>query len=272
MDVAQRCFPHGFDILTAVITVLLAIMLLLLLDKRLKRYSVKLFFTVGGKNVFTPFMKEKFEEHFRITFDSATIVGGFEALELLKMNYNELFNIWVPENNVLTINGQSIKKYRDVFIVNYDVPAILHKNNYKTDIAVMIFRSTLNVDFFHDMITEMAKRCHDAAILDPLKPVERVFHYSKSPYEQILDSLGYIYSSGAEHVEFEEISFFNYLLSKGLSKSDVLNIIRHPIMHFKSDSRLIEENIFLYTMDMSYSEAYSCLSTVVSQPYLAYHS
>ncbi|RKX83752.1 MAG: hypothetical protein DRP57_07295 [Spirochaetes bacterium] len=235
-----------------------------------RHYSVKLYFTVGGKDVFTPFMKRKFEEHFGIGFSSAFIMGAFEALDFFKLNYDELFNIWVPENDVLTINGQSIKKYRNVFIVNYDVPAILHKNSYKTDIAAMIFRSTLNTGYFHSMITEMAKACRITGILDPLKPVERVFHYSKSPYEQILDSIGYIYSLGSEHIEYKDISFFNYLLFKGLNENDVLNIINHPIMHFKDNLSVTEENIFLYTTDMSYSEAYSCLSAVVSQPYLTY--
>ncbi len=235
-----------------------------------KHYSVKLFFTVGGKSAFTPYMRDSFERYFRVSFKTAPIVGAFEALDILKMSYDELFNIWVPGRDVFNVDGQTIKKFKGLYIVNYDIPAILHKNNYKTDIAVMIFRSTLKSSVFHGMILEMAEEFSRENILDPSKPVERVFHYSKSPYEQILDSLGYIYSSENQHIEYEDISFFNYLLFMGLKKTDVLDIIRHPVMHFKRGELIKEENIFLYSEDMDYKNAYLCLSSVVSQPLLVY--
>jgi hypothetical protein len=40
----------------------------------------------------------------------------------------------------MTLYGNTIKKYKGLYIINYDIPSLLHKNNFQTDIAVMLFR------------------------------------------------------------------------------------------------------------------------------------
>ena len=117
-----------------------------------EHYKVKLYYTSQGKKVFTPYMKEIFEKTFNIDFDKARIIGAFDALKIFEMDYQQLFNIWVKRKDMLVVNGQSIKKYRDYYIINYDIPAILHKNNTNTDIAVMLFRSEMDYADFYGMI------------------------------------------------------------------------------------------------------------------------
>ncbi len=231
-------------------------------------YSLKLFFAVNGRKAFTPFMKKRFENFFNVSFDSVNIVGAFEALKILEMNYEELFNIWVPENMMLMVNGQVIKKYKDLFIVNYDIPAILHKNNNKTDIAVMIFRSKLQDRDFHAMISQMADEFIEAGILSPEKPISRIFHYSKGPYEEILDSMGYLYNFNSERIELSQISFFNYLKKKGLSDKHIVGITKHSIVQFETSAGIKEESIFISTSNMSYKKAFSFLNRVMAQPLL----
>ena len=77
-------------------------------------YSVNYRFACRGKSLFTPFMKERFEAHFQENFDQAIILGAFEALEYLGMNAEELFSIWVPPQEMIQINDQSIKKYKNI--------------------------------------------------------------------------------------------------------------------------------------------------------------
>ncbi len=236
-------------------------------------YSLKLFFAVNAKKAFTPFMKLRFEKFFGVKFEDANIVGAFEALKLLDVNYEGLFNLWVPDSMMLMVNGQIIKKYGNIYIVNYDIPAILHKNNNKTDVAVMIFRSRLGDKEFHEMIVVMANRLIEKGILSPDKPISRIFHYSKGPYEEILDCMGYIYQSDATHIPLPEISFFHYLEKKKMDEKRILGIVRHPIVQFKKRTReggkiIIEDTVFLATAGMNYREAYRFLEQVVAQPIL----
>ncbi len=232
-----------------------------------RHYSVRIYFAVNGKGAFTPFMKKRFEEFFGQSFREAKIVGAFEALKVLNIGYDELFNLWVPRESILTIDGQIIKRYRDLYIVNYDIPAILHKNNNRTDIAVMIFRSTLGSEIFRKMINEMAFEFIEEKILNPEKPLSRIFHYSKGPFEQVLDGMGYIYKPDSEHIPYREISFYRYLLERGLSEKLIEGIISHPIVQVKSkDNRKVEDSIFTYTAWMDYQEAYSVLDRIIAQP------
>ena len=230
-----------------------------------EHYSVKLHYAKRGKLSFTPHMVTAFENYFHVCFHDAQLMGSFEALQRLRMTEEELFNHWVPAQDLLIIDGQTIKKISNIFVLNYDIPALLHKNNNSTDIAVMIFRSTLPVTLFLDLVREMERALVREEILNPQVPFSRAFHYSKSPFEQILDAVGYSYISGSSHVRLEDISFCSYLLDKGMTLSEIVGSLKHPIMQFRSDEGTVVENDLLsYTFESSYFDAYRKLRTCVS--------
>lgn len=233
-----------------------------------EHYSVNYRFACSGKRLFTPLMKKSFEDHFQEDSDTAVILGAFEALEYLKISEESLFNIWVSEKDMLFINGQSIKKYDNIYIINYDIPALLHKNNYSTDIAVMILRSSLNRDDFNGMIRAMEDALISKGIMDGNKPPSRYFHYSKGPFEQILDGLGYLYTPEGEHLPVDNVSFAGRLLSSGISLNEIMGIIHNPIMAFNENEKLIEDNIFMRTRSKSFDEAMDVLKSARSQFYL----
>ncbi len=225
-----------------------------------EHYRVKLYYTSRGKSAFSPYMKKIFEQTFREDFESAKIVGAFDALKLLKMDYRELFDIWVERKNMIVISDQSIKKYRDFYIVNYDIPAILHKNNINTDIAVMLFRSEMSYVDFYGMITKMEIALKDQGILGDRVPISRAFHYSKGPFEQMLDASGYLYNRDGSRIPVSENSFYRFLNKKGLSDIQVETTIRHPVMRFEiAPGFELEDDIKTYTAGDNYEEAYSKL-------------
>ena len=231
-----------------------------------EHYRVKLYYTSRGKQAFSPYMKQIFEETFRQDFESAEIIGAFDALRVLHMNYHELFNIWVDRKNMITINGQSIKKYRNFYIINYDIPAILHKNNTNTDIAVMLFRSQMNYVDFYGMITKMEIALKNEGILGDKVPVSRAFHYSKGPFEQLLDASGYLYNSDGSRIPVSENSFYRFLLSRGFTDIQVKMTIKHPIFRFEiAPGFELEDDIKTYTSGDNYEEAYSKLLSSKSQ-------
>jgi len=151
-----------------------------------EHYRVRLHFASHGKVGFTQGMINHFEYYYRVKFADAKILGAFEALSELKVSVEELFNLWVPPYDILITCGQIIKRKDDMFIVNYDIPALLHKNNHQTDIAVMILRTNLPNESFYKFLDQVKEALMAAMILDPSKPFICIFHDSKSPLDQLL--------------------------------------------------------------------------------------
>lgn len=230
-----------------------------------KHYTGQLYFSIHGKQAFTPNMKHTFEDYFHCPFEEAAIYGSFEAMKKLSLDKDQLFNLWVPDSDMLSVNGQTIKKYHDVYIVNYDIPAILHKNNFRTDIAVMIFRTPLDYSQIHIMIDRIGEALVEEEILDPNKPMSRIFHYSKGPFDQIRDAIGYLYTKNITHVSLKKIAFAHYLLQHGLTMHQILGGIQHPIMQFReNDETVIEEELYTYTSEDSFSAAYGKYNSSVA--------
>lgn len=231
-------------------------------------YSVNYRFACKGSTLFTESMKKDFEEYFNVPFEPTKIIGAFEALREFKLEPEELFNIWVPQEEMMHINGQSIKKYKNRYIINYNIPALLHKNNYSTDIAVMILRSSLDKGNFKKMIEEMQSVLIAQGLMDRAKPPSRYFHYSKGPFEQILDGSGYLYSSEGKHLSLENISFMEKLLKSGFSIKEINGVISNPIMCFAEKNKLVEDNLFIRTRSNNFQEALDVLKSARYQIYL----
>jgi hypothetical protein len=222
-----------------------------------EHYALNIRFAREGKKAFTDTMRRQFEEYFSVDFESAPITGSFETLERLNMSEAELFRIWVPVRDFIHINGQSVKKFANHYIVNYDIPALLLKNSSKTDVFSMILRSFLSYGEFHTLINSINEALKEEGIITNPVLYSHVFHYSKGPFEQILDGIGYIYTREQEHIDLTQLSFFAYLLSKGCRKEEILDAIRSPIMQFKvMDGKTEEHNLLVYTYDDSFEEAY----------------
>lgn len=231
-----------------------------------KHYSCRLSFAVNGLKLFTPSMKEKFELVFGEPANRAHIIGSFDALKELSMTKDELFKIWVPMENMASINGQIIKKYQDHYIVNYDIPEIIHKNNASTDIAVMLFRTPPDYILFSAMITEMEKKLREQKIISSKVPPSHAFHYSKGPFEQLLDARGYLYKQDDQIWPIENIGFGTYLEERGFSDLVMNALLDNPIMLFDDpDQGLIEMNIMDYTARQSYSQAFTALERMRAQ-------
>ena len=221
-----------------------------------KRHNLKFAHAIQVKSLFTDTMKRTFEEYFHISFDDANILGSFESMEILRFTPEELFNLWVPQSNFIKIHEQSVKKYKDYYIVNYDIPYIMDKNTQNTDIFVMIMRSFLPYKEIHKMVYAIGDKLIENNIITKDKPISYVFHYSKSPFEQILDGIGYIYRNKTEHIDYSEISFFSYLLEMGCTAEEIIKAIKNPIMYFNTDNGIIEKNLVNYTYECSFEEAF----------------
>jgi len=232
-----------------------------------QHYASRLRFTRKGKASFTPSMRRRFTQYFHVDFESAILLGAFDAVASGRFRWDELFEVWVEPHDLFEMNGQTIKRIGDVFVINYDMPALLHKNNKQTDIAVMVFRSSLSYPDFQELVRLMGAALIEHGILDVRVPLARAFHYSKGPFEQLLDALGYLYDERGDRLPIAQTSFCDFLMRKGLALGNILNAVRYPIMQFKAPrGELVEEDLLVYTFGESYEGAYAKLMCAVAQP------
>jgi hypothetical protein len=235
-------------------------------------YAHKFFFAVHGQRFFTPRMREAFEKTFAVPVDRAHVVGSFEALRILKMRPEELFRLWVPPERMLIVDAQSIKQIDGLYVVNYDIPALLHKNTRNTDIAVMLFRCNVEYEYFVELVHQMEERLVTNELLDPRAHPSRAFHYSKGPFEQVLDGLSYLLTPSGQNVDLSALSFVAYAAANGLSPREIVGLVKNPIVMLEDESgSRTEENIYSLTSIDSYPEALEKVRRVVAQLWIRQH-
>ncbi|MDX9801231.1 MAG: hypothetical protein RBT69_07840 [Spirochaetia bacterium] len=223
-------------------------------------YANKIKFAENGKKYFTKNMIVKFENHYKCSFKKVKIINPYDAMKIFRLDEEELFKIWVEPDDFMTIYGNSIKKYKGYYIINYDIPAILHKNNYLTDIAVMLFRVYFPWKEITAMISDMEMTLRENNIIAENKPAARIFHCTKSPFEQVQDGIEYLYNAGNKNTA--AISFLAYAEKNGISIKIILNYIKNPIVTALFPEGLREDTIYEFTKGMTYSQAAAFLKTV----------
>jgi len=104
------------------------------------------------------------------------------------------------------------------------------------------------------------------AVLSTDVPASRAFHYSKGPFEGLLDATDYLRVADGDPVAVDELSFVAYARAHGYTAADLLGVVRSPICRFElPDGSLVEENIFTYTTTDTYAKALSKLASIRSQ-------
>ncbi len=235
-------------------------------------YSLKFHFAVVGKNAFTDGMKQRFTEWFKTPFEQADIIGSFRALEVLHKEPEELFATWVAEQEVCVINGQCIKKIGEQFIINYDIPALIHKNSKNTDIAVMVFRCKQPYDKIKSLVVDMHKALCVAGILSPQFDPSRAFHWSKGPFEQVLDGISYLYPVKSIGLKLGDLTFAKWLLEQGVNVDELGCLLMNPIVEIEDpDGRIREENFLFSTQYLSFEEALAKFKSVIQRVEMIHH-
>jgi len=235
-------------------------------------YSVRLHFAVHGGNAFTPSMRERFSRHFSIPFSEAKIYGAFRALQEFDMQPEELFKVWVAETDLMHLNGQIVKKIKDIYVVNYDIPALIHKNSRQTDIAVMIFRTSYGYPEVKALVANMHKALCDINILSAQFDASRAFHFSKGPLEQVMDGIAYLYPATGKKLHLANFTFATWLQEQGFDISILKSLLLNPIVTWKDEQgNGHEDNVFNLTLYDDYATALCKLRAIVHQHDCIHH-
>ncbi len=231
-------------------------------------YKTRVLFAYYGKQIFTPYMEQEFYNYFGVSVKDAVVVGAYQAMKLMKISADELFGLWVPVDDMLQVNDQTIKKVGDMYVINNDIPAIIDRNNNKTDIAVMIFRTDYFGEDFYNVILRMTDILIDEGVLDSRSKFSHVFHYSKGPFEQILDAVGFLYDERGNHLPLEKIRFYRYLKKRGFDRGKIEHTLQDPIFLFSLGDSCVEDSIFNRTKSLGYPESLEMMNAAKAQVFL----
>jgi hypothetical protein len=220
-------------------------------------YHQRIRFAQEGSRLFTPEMISRFERFFGEKFDHDLIIGAFEALEEFEISADQLMDLWVPVYDLLEVHGQLIKRHpKGKFVVNYDIPGILAKYQEGTDVAAMVLRTDFKYEQFLPVIHHLGDQLVESQLLDPSKPIRRIFHYSKGPFEQILDTVGFLLRPNGQPESPDQTQFFQYLKAKGCDERRIWQILKNPIVRMKWKGKTIEENLLIFTQGHNFKSAY----------------
>jgi hypothetical protein len=106
----------------------------------------------------------------------------------------------------------------------------------------------------------------EAKILLPERPSSRIFHYSKGPFEQVLDGIGYLYTPQAVHIPLPDLPFPRFLTSHGIEFPVLWGLMQNPIVRYTdADGSPQEDSIYNYTREDSYEEAWKKILAITAQ-------
>lgn len=227
-------------------------------------YMLKMHFATLGGVLFTPAMRRACSEYFHTEFDPQRFVGAFPALELFSWSMEEMFNLRVDAQDILTLNGQTIKRYKGYFIVNYDIPALIHRYSLQYDIAVICVRMIgASYTYFASLADKMRKGLISEGVITPDSLFGRGFHYSRGPFDQLRDGAYFLVDEHGAPIPLEQLSFSRYLMERDVPLHTLQHLVENPVVTIADDDGGEQEvSIVDHTREYTYADAYSALTRV----------
>ena len=214
----------------------------------LEHHASEYRFAIYGKGEMAkyPEMIEKFEKHFYVKFDEVEIIGAYEALLKLNINQEELFNTFVDNDHFMRLYGQTIKRINNLYVINYDIPALIEKYTPKSNVFVIVIKfkndsytfKKLNFSVSNEIscdvkapiiFSENAKFNE----LDWIEKVKRTYHFSKNHLVAMFDMVDFVFKMDGSHFTYQETPFGNLLITYGINIDFLKKIKEYPIVYLK---------------------------------------
>jgi hypothetical protein len=242
----------------------------------LEHYNSQYKFAIYGKEEMEkyPEIMYAFEEYFKVDFDSANIIGSFDAILKLNISDEEMFNIIVSDRDFFKFYGQTIKRINNHFVINYDMPAILKRYTAKSNIFVISVRLkdenidpwTVNLSIFDQLKKDNTPLVSEASLqlLDWNEQIKRTYHISRNHIMAMFDMLDFIITANGKHIGFYNTPLGKLLLDAyGYTESDLSNLKQDPLVYidFKGQKKLV--NIMEEGNKKSLKECADLISRVI---------
>ncbi len=174
-----------------------------------------------------PEMVRRFEEHFRVSFPCARLAGAFEALELLSIGEEELFDTIVPAADLLPMWGQELKRIGDLVVVNPSLPAVASRYVPGANVFVAVAKcrehGTEALMALHRTIYEAVAARRETPILDAelleglvwREKIRRTYHISTNHLMAAFDIADLVYVDAARRLDVTETPLGRLLAARG---------------------------------------------------------
>jgi len=222
-----------------------------------------------------PEMIDKFENFFNIKFKNAKIIGSFDAILLLGKSPKELYDCFVEEKEFLKLYGQTIKKIKDFYIVNYDIPQIINEYNTHTNIFIVSIcfkKEEYSFEEVNQSIINEILNDDKAAIIDEDKlnslsmydKIKRTYHLSSNHIKAMFDMTDFIFKNDCTRINFIETPLGKNLIDSGFTEDHLKSIKEYPILYVNKNNNKTLINIIEEANGRSFSETLDIFKTVLN--------
>jgi hypothetical protein len=146
-----------------------------------------------------------FEEHFGVPVSEAPIRSSLGDLSEIGLSPEGLFATIVSDSDFLAVKGQTFKRIHGVYIVNYDLPAIVRRYTPEANVFVALAEAEADSDDFYDGLNEALHDTIASHSETPLvfgaelsglswhEQVRRTYHLSMNRLQAMLDMADFVY-------------------------------------------------------------------------------
>lgn len=246
----------------------------------LEHHSSEYRFAIYGKDEMAkyPEMIGEFEKHFNAKFEDAEIIGSFESILKLGINQEELFNTFVDRNHFLRFYGQTIKKINNLYIFNYDLPALIGRYTPKTNVFVIVIKFKNENHKFKEInysVSDEIINNGNAPIIfsenemfnemDMIEKIKRTYHFSKNHIAAMFDMIDFVFKSDGSHLTYVDTLLGNMLINNHKVKLDSLKKLKeYPIVYLKDNGNKRLVNIFDEANDKNLDECIELIKNAVN--------
>jgi hypothetical protein len=181
-----------------------------------------------GEMALYPQMIPVFERHFRVSFDRSPLIGSFDAVKLLGLGAEDLFETIVPEEDFLDSWGQEFKKISGFIVANPNLPAILKRYVPAASVFVVAVRSqaparpdffsALNQAIYSQIVARKETPVLDGEKLDSLvwsEKIRRTYHISSNHLMAMLDMADFVYLDDRRRLDIADTPLGRKLIGDG---------------------------------------------------------
>ncbi|HOV14915.1 MAG TPA: hypothetical protein PK771_11565, partial [Spirochaetota bacterium] len=211
---------------------------------------------------------------FGVKFDDAQIIGSFDAIIKLDMSDELLFNIVVDKKDFLKLYGQTIKKIGNVYILNYDMPAIIKRYTPKANvfaIAIRLKNQSYSLMDINQSIFDQIKKNNMIIIGEEMhkelewnEKIRRTYHISRNNIMAMFDMTDFIIRSNSEHICFDETPLGRILIEEhNISYNFLYQLKEFPIVYINKNGHKKLVNLLEEANGMTMEECVALIKSII---------
>jgi hypothetical protein len=205
----------------------------------------------GGELSKFPEIAARVEEHFRLSLDTARLLGSFDAVQALGVTEEDLFETIVSPSDYLGCWGQSFKRLAGAIVVNPNLPAIVKRHAPPANVFAVVVSSPshagpffegVNQAVFKEITSRSETPVIDGEKLDSLvwsERIRRTYHLSSNHLMAMFDMPDYVYTGDGTRLDTGETPLGRWLVRAASVTTDRLHALKSFPLARRRDATLV---------------------------------